>query len=113
VKTTVEMTAPEMHLAHSGDSKHFLVIQLIEIMRAAGHSLPTAKTDPRNHMTLMITASAFLAGTLHGQLEVMGECPKRLRKTMENSLLRNYREGRTIGEKIGARALRESAEGTA
>jgi len=95
------------------DHRYAEIAQLSEFFRAATSSYVSDAADPRQAMSVLMTAAAVFAGIQFGMIRMMGELRMSDQKHAEKAMVHNFRTGIGIGVRKAARSLKESAEGTA
>lgn len=99
----------ELKMRHGqpGDPMFEATIEAVEAMRAATLFTLQRFDDPRDALTVLLTAASMFSGANAGTLMAMGAFTRQDTRRVVEAASRNFREGMKVGE---ARAFRVAGE---
>lgn len=96
-----------------GDPMFEVCLDAMNRMRAAVANVVTEAEDPRDGLTIIMTAAAMFAGVQGGTLLAMGALQNQDRRRMVETAMTNFRQGVEFGLKRGLHVGADVAGGRA
>lgn len=93
----------QSHVGKVGDPMFEACIDAMERMREAVADIVMAQDDPRDGLSIIMTAGAMFAGVQAGSLMSMGEFRSQDKRRLGEAALHNFRQGLDMGLRRGLR----------
>lgn len=103
----------DMKTGAPGDPMFDACFRVMDLMREATAAFVEQQPDPRDGLTIVMTAAAIFAGVQAGTLMAMGELRQQDRRRLGEAALHNFRQGIDFGLNRGLRIATEEGGGSA
>ncbi len=95
------------------DPRHRAMADKVMFLQSITQPMIREAADADVELSQWMTAAAFFAGGLMGQLITIGAARDQDKRTATDAMATNFRAGIAAGKRAAARALVETTEGTA